>query len=101
NVMARSGADFRGSARRKLKVGYVIDRDGDPVLLPPVAGKAIDPPVVLGDEMAPLQDLEGLGFGKSRRDERRRNRWRQARGAGRYADGLEKIPPGGAAAFFA
>src|SRR5262249_61695729 len=63
NVVSRLGGDFGRGAGRELKVRDVIDRNSDAVLLAPILSEGIEPAVVLGNEMTPLQDFEGLGLG--------------------------------------
>src|SRR5262249_2242823 len=58
NVVSRLGGNLRRGASRQLQMRDVIDRDGNAVLLSPLFGEAIEPSVILWDEMTPLQDSE-------------------------------------------
>src|SRR5262249_181306 len=64
HVVSGLGGDLGRGAGREFKVRDVINRNGDAVLLAPILGEGIEPGVVLGNEMAPLQDFEGLGLGE-------------------------------------
>src|SRR5215467_4479699 len=93
DVVPGAGRHLGGGARRQLEMGNVVDRGVDAVLLAPVADEAVEPFVVLGHEMAPLQDLERLGVGERRRHEGRGDEWRQARRAGGDTALLDESPP--------
>src|SRR5215469_4287128 len=69
----------------------VIDRDRDAVLLAPILGEAIEPSVILRDEMTPLQDSKRFGLGESSRYEWRRNCGCQAGSPGSDARCLEEV----------
>src|SRR5262249_49336733 len=69
----------------------VIDRDGNAVLLSPIFGEAIEPSVILWDEMTPLQDSERLGLGERGRYEGRRDYGRQTGSPGSDARGLKEV----------
>ena len=59
-VVTRTGVDLRCRPGRELGIVDVIDGDGDAVVLAPLLGEAVEPRVVRGDEMAPLEDLQLL-----------------------------------------
>src|SRR5262249_29722936 len=86
-VVPGAGGDLGGGARRQLEMRDVVDGHGNAVLLTPVLGEAVDPPVVFGDEVAPLKDLQRLGGSEGVRHERRQAR-RPCNGARR----LQEVP---------
>src|SRR5262249_43995218 len=92
DVVPGVGGDLCGGARRQLEMRDVVDGHGNAVLLTPVLGEAVDPPVVFGDEVAPLKDLQGLGRSKGGRHERRRECRRQAGRPGNGARRLQEVP---------
>src|SRR6266498_533577 len=91
-VMSGPRRNLRRGACRFLEVRNVIDSDGDAVLLSPVLREAIEPGIELGHEMAPLDDLQRLGLSKGSRDERRRERRRQAGRPRNGARRLQEVP---------
>ncbi len=56
--MAGLGRHLGSHPRGQVEVGDVVDGDLDLVLVAPIGGKLVEPGVVVGDEVAPLQDPE-------------------------------------------
>ena len=61
-IVSLAGADLAGQRSRDLGRVDVVDRDLDIVGVAPGFGEGIEPLIVAGHEVAPLQDLE-LGAG--------------------------------------
>ena len=57
DVVAGPGGELRGHPRGQHEMGDVIDANLDPVLLAPLLHEhVVEPGVVGGDEVAPLED---------------------------------------------
>ena len=68
-IVSRSGGGLGGGACGNILHGYVVDRDGDIVLLAPRLRELVEPDIVVRDEMGPLHDRERFVGGQAPRNE--------------------------------
>src|SRR6266516_2242600 len=102
-VVALAGVDLGGGAGGEQGVVDVVDGHGDAVVLAPLLGPAVEPGVVAGDEMAPLQDpelLPALRAGGSRGPGARRQDARAGARGGECAGGPQEFATRDFAAVF-
>src|SRR5690606_19240040 len=89
-VVPRAGRDLGGDGRREVGEVDVVDDDGDAVRRAPLAGVLVEPGVVRGHDVAPLQDPQAPA---ALRAQQRRPDGRCRRGG---AGVLEERPAGDA-----